>query len=160
MPIIKTLDTPAVAMLQKSGETFRIFQHEQPVNSLRQAAEERGHLPDQVIRSILFRLSETNFVMVLIAGEKQISWKALRAYLGERRLTLATPEEVLAQTGYEIGAVTPFGLPQPIRILADSSVFTQTEISLGSGKKGHALVISPVVIQRLFPGIEVIALSE
>lgn len=160
MPIIHSLDSAAVTVLKNSGVLIQIFQHQKPIYSLHQAAEERGHLPEQIIRSILFRLSNTNFVMVLIAGEKQISWKALRAYLGERRLSLASPEEVFQQTGYEIGAVTPFGLPQPIRILADPSVFIHKEISLGSGKKGNALIMSPTVIKDLFPTLEITSLSE
>lgn len=160
MPIIHSLDSPAVTTLQMSGVEFKIFHHERPIHSLHQAAEERGHLPDQIIRSILFRLSVTDFVMVLVAGDKQISWKALRAYLGERRISLASPEEVLQQTGYEIGAVTPFGLPKPIRILADPSVFVFEEISLGSGKKGYALIIHPDVIKGQFPKIEIAALTE
>lgn len=160
MPIINSLESAAVTALQESGVFFQIFQHQKPIHSLHQAAEERGHLPDQIIRSILFRLSNTDFVMVLIAGEKQISWKALRVYLGERRLTLASPEEVYRQTGYEIGAVTPFGLPQPIRILADPSVFVNKEVSLGSGKKGYALIISPNVIREQFPKLEITPLSE
>ncbi len=160
MPFIESLDTPAVQYLSQSGVAFRIFHHLSAIRSLRQAAEERGQSANQIVRSILFRLSTGDFVMVLMAGESQISWKALRAHLGERRLTLATPQEVIEQTGYEIGAVTPFGLRRPLRILADPSLFVPPEISLGSGQKGYAVLLQPGMLKNLIENLETVPLSE
>lgn len=159
MPIIESVDTPAIKVLKDLRTPFKIFQHIQKITSLALAAEERGQKPDQVIRSILFRQPDQRFIMVLIAGERQISWKALRTYLGERRISLATPQEVLDQTGYEIGAVTPFGLLHPMRILADHSVFTYPQISIGSGKKGFALILDSQLLISLIEKLEIIALS-
>jgi Cys-tRNA(Pro)/Cys-tRNA(Cys) deacylase len=79
--------------------------------------------------------------MVLIAGPGQISWKALRVYLNQSRLTTATEEEVIRLTGYQIGAVSPFGLPQPVRTLVDESVLAEEEISIGSGQRGLAVIL-------------------
>ena len=119
----------------------RIFQHAQPVHSLEQAAHERGQQPEQVVRSILFRLGQDQYAMVLMAGPDQISWKALRQHFGQSRLTMATPEEVLAVTGYQIGAVAPFGLPKPLPVLLDESVVAQAEVSIGSGVRGTTVIL-------------------
>jgi Cys-tRNA(Pro)/Cys-tRNA(Cys) deacylase len=108
--------TPVAQYLQQKNIPHREFVHPGPIRSLEQAAEERGQQPEQVVRSILFRLSEDEFVMVLMAGPRQVSWKALRRYLGQSRLTMAKDEEVLAATGFQPGAVSPFGLPHPLRI--------------------------------------------
>jgi Cys-tRNA(Pro) deacylase len=159
MPLIDSIDTPAIKALKDSRVPFEIFQHHQRVSSLQQAAEERGQKADQVIRSILFRQSGGQFIMVLMAGDRQISWKTLRAYLGERRISLATPQEVLDQTGYEIGAVTPFGLLRPMRVVADPSVFTYSQISIGSGRKGVAIILSSKVISSLIEKMEITLLS-
>jgi Cys-tRNA(Pro) deacylase len=133
--------SPVTEYLTSLGIPFRLFHHPGPIHSLEQAAQERGQSPDQVVRSILFRLGEGKFALVLVAGERQVSWPALRKHLGQSRLTLATPEEVLAVTGYQLGAVSPFGLPQPLPILVDESVFAQEEISLGSGVRGTAVIL-------------------
>ncbi len=159
MPIIEHLDTPAVAALKQAGMSFSIFQHQQKIHSLEQAAEERGQRSDQIVRSILFRLNPETFVLVLASGDRQISWKALRAYLGERRLTTATPEEVLRVTGYEIGAVTPFGLRTIVRVLADEAVFIHPVISLGSGRKGYALILESNLIKAMIPDLEIAPLA-
>jgi len=134
--------SPVTITLEAKSIPFRLFHHPGPIHSLAQAAQERGQSPDQVVRSILFRLGEGKFAMVLVAGDRQISWPVLRKHLGQSRLTLASQEEVLTVTGYQLGAVSPLGLPQPIPILVDESVFAQEEISLGSGVRGTAVILS------------------
>ena len=93
--------------------------------------------------------------MVLVAGPAQISWQALRRYLGQSRLTMAKPEEVLAVTGYAIGAVSPFGLPAPLRILMDESVLAQDELSMGSGEKGVGIIMRQEDLMRALGEVEI-----
>jgi Cys-tRNA(Pro)/Cys-tRNA(Cys) deacylase len=121
----------------------RVFRHPGLVHSLEQAAEERGQRTEQVVRSILFRLAKGEYAMVLMAGPDQISWRALRAHFGQSRLTMASREEVLQVTGYELGAVAPFGLPVPVPIVIDESVLAQDEISIGSGVRGTTIFLKP-----------------
>ena len=152
-------ETPVGRALQAAGVPFRLFTHAGPVRSLEQAAEERGQSPDQVVRSLLFRLAEDKFVMVLVAGGGQVPWKALRRYLGESRLTTATREELLRVTGYEIGAVAPFGLPQPLRTLADRRIFDHEEISLGSGVRGTTVLLRAADLRAALGEFELIDLQ-
>jgi Cys-tRNA(Pro)/Cys-tRNA(Cys) deacylase len=148
--------TPPVAQVLSSlGILYRIFQHAGPVTSLEQAATERGQAVEQVVRSILFRLGEGNFVMALMPGQQQVSWPALRAYLGQSRLTMASENEVLAATGYRVGAVSPLGLPGPMRILADESVFVPDEISIGSGERGIAIILKSADLQKAIKNVEI-----
>lgn len=152
--------TPVSLALAQMNIPHREFRHPGPVRSLDQAAAERGQQPEQVIRSILFRLSADEFVMVLMAGPQQIDWKALRRYLGEKRLTTASEEEVRRVTSYERGAVAPFGLPAPLRILADESIFTPEELSLGSGVRGTAIILSSADLRRALGDVEVVKLGK
>ena len=93
--------------------------------------------------------------MVLIAGPAQISWPRLRAYLGQSRLTMASEAEVLEVTGYRVGAVSPFGLPEPIRILADENVFVPEELSIGSGVRGTAIILKSNDLRSTLNDIEI-----
>jgi Cys-tRNA(Pro) deacylase len=147
--------TPASLSLDSLGIPYTFFEHSGPVESLEQAAAERGQRPEQVVRSILFRLGEGQFCLVLAAGPRQVSWPALRRHLGQRRLTMATPEEVLQVTGYKIGAVSPFGLLQRVQVLVDRSVLDEAGVSLGSGRRGLALVMQSADLLRALPGAEV-----
>lgn len=142
-------DLPPVSrVLTELQIPHRIYRHLGPVHSLEQAAQERGQTPDQVVRSILFRITKVEYVMALMAGPGQIDWKALRRHLGQSRLTMASREEVLAVTGYEIGAVSPFGLPTPIPVLVDLSVTAQEEISIGSGQRSVTVILKSSDLMR------------
>ncbi len=153
--------TPVTKELDARGVSYRLFSHPGPIHSLEQAARERGQRPDQVVRSLLFRLSTGEFVMVLAAGPAQVSWPALRAYLGVSRITTATKQEVIEHTGYESGAVSPFGLPDPsggssnrIRILADESVFTDQEVSIGSGVRFSTVILQSSDLRHALGEVE------
>jgi Cys-tRNA(Pro) deacylase len=150
---------PVARALAELHVPYRLFVHAGPVHSLEQAARERSQLPDQVIRSIVFRVGKDEFLMVLMAGDRQIVWPALRRYLGQSRLTLATEDEIRSVTGYERGAVAPFGLPHPMRILVDESVFMHDEISLGSGVRGTAVIMTSADLRRVLGEVEVVDLG-
>ena len=149
------LTTPVTNELDERGIHYRIFTHPGQVRSLEQAALERGQTPEQVVRSILFRLPGQEFVMVLVSGPDQISWTDLRRHLGVSRITMATQDEVLQATGYLPGSVAPFGLPAPIRTLIDRRVFEQAEVSLGSGVRSTTIILSSAELRRALGEAEV-----
>lgn len=156
---------PVARALEDLGVPHRIFRHPGPVESLEQAARERGQAPEQVVRSLLFRLNAgpgeaRTYVMVLVAGARQVVWSALRQTLNTSRVTTAPVDEVRAATGYEIGAVSPFGLPQPMRVLVDASVLAQTEVSIGSGERGVAVILQVADLMRALGDAEVVRLTE
>ncbi len=151
---------PVALALDRLRLPYRLFTHPGPIHSLEQAAQERGHRPDQVVRSIVFRVGKADFVMVLIAGDQQVAWPTLRKHLGQSRLTMATEAEVTAATGYERGAVAPFGLPRPMRILVDQSVFVHAEISLGSGVRGTTVIMQSADLRQALGEVEVGSFGE
>lgn len=151
--------TPVSRSLADQGIHHRVFRHPAPLFSLEQAALERGQRPGQVVRSIVFRIAAGEFVMVLVAGPAQIAWPALRAYLGHSRLTTATEDELLAITGYTRGAVAPFALPVPMRILIDHAVLTEEEVSMGSGVQGTTIIMRSADLLNGLPGAELGAFS-
>jgi Cys-tRNA(Pro) deacylase len=154
-------ETPPVSIeLEKLNIPHRVFIHPGKITSLEQAARERGQRPEQVVRSILFRIGEDEYLMALIAGPAQISWKALRAYLGRSRLTMAGKDEVLNVTGYPIGAVGPFGTTRKLRILVDRGVFAEEEISIGSGVRGITIIMKSSDLKRALGEGEMVALLD
>jgi Cys-tRNA(Pro)/Cys-tRNA(Cys) deacylase len=154
------ISTPVTRFLDERHIPYRLFQHSGQVHTIEEAARQRGERPEQIVRSILFRLSSEEFLMVLIAGPGQISWKALRGYLNQSRLTMATEEEVLRVTGYRIGAVSPFGLSQPVRTLVDENVLAEEEISIGSGQRGLAVILQKKDFMQALDSLEIGKFAE
>ncbi len=151
---------PASIALESLGIPHQVFRHDGPVNSLEQAARERGERPEQVVRSILFRTGEDDYTMALVAGPAQISWKKLRKYMGQSRLTMATEDEVLHVTGYRIGAVSPFGTQRPLRVPIDPGLLKEEEVSLGSGVRAVAIVMKTKDLIQALKDPEVVQLVE
>ena len=144
--------TPVTRALETLGVPYRLFRHPGPVTSLEQAARERGQQPEQVIRSIVFRVAKDEYVMVLVAGSQQVLWPRLRRHLGQSRITLANEAELLSATGYVVGAVSPFGLRTPLPILIDESVLAMDEISIGSGERGASVIMRSVDLLKALDG--------
>lgn len=134
--------TPAGQLLAAQEIPYIEFKHSGQLNSIEQAAAERNQDVNQVVRSILFRCSQGDFFMVLVAGKRKLNWKTLRQHFQRSRLTTATPEEVLGVTGYQIGTVNPFGLSSDVPLLVDNSLLGQPSLSLGSGVPGTAIMIT------------------
>ncbi len=152
--------TPVTRALDSLGIQYRFFRHAGPVASLEQAAAERGMSPDQVVRSIVFRIDKDEFVMVLVSGRRQVPWPALRGHLGRSHMTMATEEEVLQATGYQRGAVSPFGLPAPMRVIVDRSVLEQETVSLGAGVRATAVIMAVDDLLKALGDPEVVALTR
>lgn len=136
-----TDSTPVSRVLTELGVPHRVFRHPAPPKSLEEAAAQRGQRPAQIVRSLVFRVAEDHYVMVLVAGPKQVAWPALRRHLGQSRISMAKPADLPAITGYVMGAVSPFGLARSMPILVDESVLAEEEVSIGSGERGATVIL-------------------
>ena len=63
-------------------------------------------------------------------------------------------------TGFEIGAVSPFALPRPLRVLLDESVTRETEVSIGSGLRGATVIMATVDLVRALGDVDRVAVSQ
>src|SRR5213078_2765278 len=89
-----------------------------------------------LLRTIVVRRGADDYVFVLVPGGREIDWPKLRAHLGVRRLSLPDQEEARSATGYERGAITPFGSARPWPVIADASVAALDRVAIGGGARG------------------------
>jgi len=157
---LNTDKPPASLALDALGIEHRIFIHDKPVSSFKEAASHRNQRPGQIVRSILFNIRPEEYLMVLVAGPDQIDWKKLRQFIKRSRVRMATEEEVLEVTGYRIGTVSPFGVKKQVQVLIDASVLKEAEVSIGSGVRSTAIILKSADIQRALGSVEVVSLTE
>src|SRR6478735_5646435 len=129
----------AVAAATDAGLAFRVVRHGK-VSSLEEAAAARGVTPADVIKTLVVRRGEDDYLFVLVPGDRGISWPKLRALLGVSRMSMPDAAEAREVTGYERGTITPFGSLRPWPVVADERI-TGREISLGGGAFGVALAV-------------------
>ena len=129
-------ETPATRAIADSGLDYEIVEYGR-VNSVEEAAEARGVPVARVIKTIVVRRGDGDFLMVLVPGDRVIDWAKLRSALGVSRLSLASAEEALAATGYTPGTITPFGSASALPVIADASMSGLA--SIGGGAHGVAI---------------------
>lgn len=124
----------AVDALEASGLTFTVTRHG-PVGSLAEAAAARGVEPGGIVKTLVVRRADDDYLFVLVPGDRSISWPKLRTLLGVQRLSM--PDARVAQdvTGYERGTITPFGSLRAWPVVADERVLGAT-VSIGAGAHG------------------------
>ena len=139
-------DTPALNDPRLGDLAHAVVRHG-PVASLEEAADARGVLPAQVIKTMVVRRGEDDFLFVLVPGDRNISWPKLRSHLGVNRLSMPDADEAKAVTGYARGTITPLGSSREWPVIADERV-TGT-VSIGGGAHGVSLTVAGPDLVRI-----------
>lgn len=133
--------TPATAALDTAGVEYRMVHHGH-VSSAQEAADKRGIPIGALAKTLVIRMAEGEYVLVLVPGDRGLDYPKLRAHLGVRRLTMPSPDEAKEATGYARGTITPLGAGG-WPVLVDTSLTTHPEVSLGAGVGEWAIHLSP-----------------
>lgn len=127
----------AIAAITAAGVAHKVTRHG-PVRTLDEAAAARGIEPRDIVKTLVVRRAEDDFLFVLVPGDREISWPKLREMLGVRRLSMPDADTAKDVTGYERGTITAFGSTRAWPVIADETVAGRI-ISLGGGAHGVAL---------------------
>jgi Cys-tRNA(Pro)/Cys-tRNA(Cys) deacylase len=130
-------DAPGVRALRQREIAHRII-HPGHVTSVEEAAAACGVGTDQVVKTLVVRRGEGDYVLVLVPGSRSLSWPKLRTLLGVNRISLPDADEALAATGYARGTISPLGLDLPV--VADERIAGQ-EITLGTGQRDTVVAL-------------------
>jgi Cys-tRNA(Pro)/Cys-tRNA(Cys) deacylase len=139
--------TPAIEALEATGIPFRVVRTE-IARSAEESAGFQGIPLGSLLRSILVRRAQDDFVFVLVPGGRRFNWPKLRQLLGTNRLTLPTEEEAKAETGYVRGAITPFGARRPWPVIADATIEALDVVAIGGGARGVNVHLTPADLVR------------
>jgi len=104
--------------------------------SVDDAAKAAGLAHHMAVKSLLVRRGEGDYLLVLVAGDRSISWPKLRSVLGVSRLSMPDADTAFEVTGYRRGTITPLGLSLPV--IVDEGLVGRP-IRVGSGEPGVAI---------------------
>ncbi len=80
--------------------------------------------------------------------------KCVRKLMGVSKVSFASAEEMNILTGMEIGGVTPFSLPEEMKLYVDSRIMELNWVILGGGGRNQKLKISPDAFHKI--GAEIV----
>jgi Cys-tRNA(Pro) deacylase len=129
----------AVAALDQAGVAYTLTRHGR-VRSLAEAAAVRGIEPSGIVKTLVVRRGDDDYLFVLVPGDRTISWPKLRELLGVSRLSMPDAATAQAVTGYERGTITPFGSTRTWPVVADARV-PGRPASIGAGAHGTAATV-------------------
>lgn len=119
---------------------------EQSTHSVAEAAEAAGVTPQDFIKSICMLAKDGHVVVAIVKGEDRADRSAVQQTLGLAKLSIASPDEMLAKTGYPAGGTPPFGFDATF--LIDERVF-EKDVVYGGGGSDRALIrMTPAEMQR------------
>jgi Cys-tRNA(Pro)/Cys-tRNA(Cys) deacylase len=136
----------ALDAVRAAGIPHRVVRHG-PVRSLAEAAQARGVEPRDVVKTLVVRRGDDDYLFVLVPGDRTISWPKLRALLGVSRLSMPDAATARDVTGYERGTITPFGATRPWPVVADERIAART-VTLGAGAHGVAVAVAAEDVVR------------
>ena len=104
-----------------------------------------------IIKSLLFKADDA-FILCLVAGDKRCSLNKLKKIKDKKDISMATPEDVKAQTGYTIGGVSPIGHLEKIEIIIDNSLKRFNKLFAAAGHPNCVFKINFKDIQKITNG--------
>ena len=141
------VSTPALDAIAAAGIPHRVVRIE-PARSAEEAAERQGIPLRALLRTIVVRRGEDDYLFVLVPAGRRFDWPKLRAHLGVSRMSLPDADEAQAITGYVRYTITPFGSSRPWPVIADSAILDEPLVSIGGGAFGVNLHLAPADLVR------------
>jgi Cys-tRNA(Pro) deacylase len=125
----------AIAALADARVEHRVVRT-RPARNPQESAELQGIELGSLLRTLVVRRGDDDFLFVLVPGGRRFDWAKLRAHLGVKRLSMPDAEEARAVTGYERGAITPFGASRAWPVIVDASALEAETVAIGGGARG------------------------
>ena len=119
----------------------------QSTHSVAEAAAAVHATPEDFVKSICFSTKDNKIIVAIVKGEDRADRSAVQTLLGLSKLSIASPEAMLAQTGYPAGGTPPFGFEAIF--LMDERVFEHEFVYAGGGSERSLIKISPKELQRV-----------
>jgi Cys-tRNA(Pro)/Cys-tRNA(Cys) deacylase len=146
MPTVEPSD-PAIDALSRTHLQYRIVRTER-ARSAEESAALQGIPLGALLRTIVVRRGEDDYVFVLVSAGRRFDWPKLRRHLGVRRLTLPDAEEARAVTGYERYTITPFGSTRAWPVIVDAAAMVHALVAIGGGGFGVNIHLAPAELVR------------
>ena len=134
--------TPALEALAATGVTHRVVRTE-PAGSAEESAALQGIPLAALLRTIVVRRGDDDYLFVLVPAGRRFDWPKLRAHLGVSRLSLPDADEAQDVTGYARYTITPFGSSRAWPVIADASIRDQPVVAIGGGAHGVNVHLRP-----------------
>lgn len=139
--------------LAQNNVAYKIHEHTSSV-TFQDAVDYLDFPLERLLKTIAFRVKNGPWVLAAIQGAERVDYKKLAAHLGVSRdkLVRLTPEQVVSELGYPIGAVAPFPTKTQTKVVFDSGTLSLGSVFCGTGRNDRTLEIETHDLLRISNG--------
>tara|TARA_B110000444_G_scaffold211917_1_gene208008 strand:- start:313 stop:792 length:480 start_codon:yes stop_codon:yes gene_type:complete len=137
--------------LKNFNQSLEIIVLENSARTAQDAAKALNCNVGAIVKSLLFK-NEDGYTLCLISGDKRCSLNKLKKIKDLKDISMASPDEVKAQTGYTIGGVSPIGHLNVLEILIDNSLKRFQDLFAAAGHPNCVFKINFADIQKITNG--------
>lgn len=134
------------AFLAERGIAFEHLVFAASCHSVAEAAAAANAAPEDFVKSICLIEPGGQLVVAVVKGEDKASMTRVAEAVGCGKPRPATPEEMLARTGYPCGGTPPCGYEA--EFLVDERVLEKERVLAGGGSERSLLRIAPSELLR------------
>ena len=139
-PVKRVIET-----LNKFNENLKVQILEKTARTAKEAANVLNCEEGAIVKSLVFK-TETEFLICLISGDKRCSLNKLKKVISKKDVSMASADDVKAQTGFTIGGVSPVGHINNLDIIIDK---TLERFQIVYAAAGHPNSIFKIDISKL-----------
>ncbi len=145
--------TSALKVQAALGENFEVLEFDASTRTAADAAEAIGCTVPQIAKSLLFRASESDRpVLVIASGSVRVDEEKVSSLLGEK-IGRADAKFVREKTGFAIGGVPPVAHETQPVVFIDKSLLGFEIIWAAAGTPNAVFRLSPNDLVRLSGGV-------
>jgi Cys-tRNA(Pro)/Cys-tRNA(Cys) deacylase len=140
--------TSAIRFLEKHGIPFEVAEYEHLEKGAVFAARALGLPVDRTIKTLVVEVVPGGYYLVLMPGNKTISFRRLAKVLGAKRAAMVDTDTAERLTGYLVGGISPFGVRKQLPVLMEADLLAFDKVAINGGRRGVMLVMNPSDIVR------------
>jgi prolyl-tRNA editing enzyme YbaK/EbsC (Cys-tRNA(Pro) deacylase) len=141
------------------GVSCRVVELPASTRTAQEAASAVGCTVGQIVKSLVFRATQTGKPLLVIASGANRVNEARLAELAGEPVGKADAAFVRAHTGFAIGGVAPLGHPAPIETYIDADLLQYAEIWAAAGTPNAVFALTPADLQMITGG-RVVAIAQ
>ncbi|MFO7168265.1 MAG: YbaK/EbsC family protein [Chloroflexota bacterium] len=134
------------------GLPHRVVELPASTRTAQEAADALGCTVGQIVKSLVFRATQTDTpILVLASGANRVNEARLGELVGEP-VAKADAAFVRAHTGFAIGGVAPLGHPAPLRTFIDADLMQYDTIWAAAGTPNAVFALAPSDLEVMTRG--------
>ena len=115
-PVNRVIET-----LSKFNKNLKVQILKKTARTAKEAANALNCEEGAIVKSLVFKTG-TEFLVCLISGDKRCSLNKLKKVISKKDVSMASADDVKAQTGFTIGGVSPVGHINDLDIIIDKTL--------------------------------------